>query len=454
MTRDAPRAQTLPARAVLVLLAVVGAGEARADAVLDWNQIALQTTAAAPFDPPRESRTLAIVHAAVFDAVNGIVGEFGPYARRLDVRRSASAEAAAVAAAHHVLVGLYPAQRSVLDAARAGSLAAVPDGPAKEQGIRAGEAAAAHLLALRVDDGAADGGNHEPGGDRPGQPGVWTPTPPGFAPALDPGWGAVRPFVLREGSQFRPGPPPALQSPRYARDFAEIAAIGSATSSIRTQAQTELARFWIATASQNWNPLARRLALARGMTLSQNARAFALLTLAGADASIAAWDAKYAYWQWRPVSAIRRAGEDGNPATVPDASWTPLLITPPFPDYIAGHTAYAGAAAAVLEHLFGRRPGVPLTMTSSTAPGVVLTYTTTADIARGVVDARVWGGVHWRTASARGLQVGRRVGRFAVKHFCKPARRTRNSTPTLRPVRSAGRNSTRSSRRTERLRTR
>jgi PAP2 superfamily len=431
MTHGTRRAYFLPGRALAAVLVAgwstgFGAREVRADSVLDWNQIALEATAAAPFDPPRESRAMAMVHAAVFDAVNAIEEEFQPYAVAVEVEGPASAEAAAIAAAHGVLVGLYPDQRSTLDDARVRSLAGIPDGPAKAKGIRAGKAAASHILALRADDGAATAGT---GGDvPPARPGVWTPTPPALLAALDPGWGAVRPFVLHNGSQFRPRPPPALRSRLYARDFAEIVTIGSATSKTRTSAQTELARFWIATAAQNWNPLARRLSRARRMTLSHNARAFALLNLALADAAIAAWDAKFRYWQWRPVTAIRRAAEDGNPATAPDPSWTPLLTTPPFPDYIAGHTTYAGAAAAVLEHVFGRRPGVPLSMTSASLPGVVLTYDTFAAIAQGVVDARVWGGVHWRTSSVRGLQVGRRIGRLAVRRFC----RRRDSLETAR----------------------
>ncbi len=216
MILDARRAQYLPVSAVLAVLSLLGAGDARADPVLDWNQVALEATAAAPFDPPRESRTLAMVHAAIFDAVNGIAGECHPYARRPEVRRPASAEAAAVAAAHHVLVELYPAQRSMLDAARERSLAEIPEGPSRDEGARAGEAAAAYLLELRAGDGAADaaGDDRDDVGDLPGRPGIWTPTPPGLAPPLDPGWGAVRPFLLRDGSQFRPGPPPALTSAR------------------------------------------------------------------------------------------------------------------------------------------------------------------------------------------------------------------------------------------------
>ena len=348
----------------LILLSVT---TVRADTVLDWNVTALKTTAAAPFNPPVESRNLAIVHAAMFDAVNSIVGEYSPYAIELRAPDGASPDAAAAAAAHYALVQLYPAQQAILDGAYAASLAAIPAGTGRVAGITVGEAVAAQLLALRADDGAeaAIVAPYTPGS----QPGDWIPTPPAFHPALDPGWGTVLPFLLRKSSQFRPGPPPALTSPRFTRDFNEIKEVGSLTSTTRTQDQTNLARFWVSTAPQNWNPAVRQLASARGLSLSQNARAFALVNLAGADAFIAAWDAKFAYNQWRPVTAIRAADSDGNPDTLADPAWTPLLVTPPFPDYIAGHTTYAGAAKQVLEHIFGRNPGVAMTLTSATAPG-------------------------------------------------------------------------------------
>jgi hypothetical protein len=393
----------------------VNAAVASADVVLDWNVIALKTTAAASFNPPLETRNVAIVHAAIFDAVNSITGERPAFVVRLRAPRGASAEAAAIAAAHVTLVTLYPDQQSVLDAAYVESLSRIPDRPGRSSGVHIGEAVAKRILRMRASDGAtaAITAEYTPGH----RPGDWIPTPPATLPALDPGWGSVRPFVLRHGSQFRPGPPPALHSRRYARDFEEIKAIGSNTSVTRRQEETDLARFWIATAAQNWNPVARQLSVALGLTLSQNARAFALLNLAGADAFIAAWDAKFAYNQWRPVTAIRAADEDRNPATDADPLWTPLLVTPPFPDYIAGHTTYAGAAQAVLEHVFGEEPGVVITMTSASAPGVTETYTTFKDIADGVVNARVWGGIHWRTSSALGRSVGKELGRYVVRHF-------------------------------------
>ena len=382
----------------------------------------MRTAAAAPFNPPLESRNAAIVHAAMFDAVNSIVREFHHYAVRLRAPAGASPEAAAVAAAHFALVQLYPDQREALDAAYADSIAVIPGGPGKANGITLGEAVAARILKIRSADGAAAAitAEYTPGVG----PGFWMPTPPTLLPALDPGWGSVRPFLMEDECQFRPGPPPALTSRRYTRDFDEIKEIGSSTSTTRTPEQTGVARLWIATGAQNWNPIARQVAVAHRLTLSQNARAFALLNLAGADAFIAAWDAKFTYNQWRPVTAIRATGSDsdGNPETIEDASWTPLLATPPFPDYIAGHTTYGGAVAKVLEHVFGKNPGVVMTLTSPTAPGVVETFTTFKAIAESVVDARVWGGIHWRTSSVRGRIVGEELGRYAVHRFLKRVR--------------------------------
>jgi len=402
----------------LSALILLGAAVVRADTVLDWNITALKTTAAAPFNPPVESRNLAVVHAAMFDAVNSIIGEFHGYAVEFGAPKGASADAAAAAAAHFALVKLYPEQQTILDIAFAVSLSSISDGPAKAGGIAVGEVVAAEILANRAADGAnaAIIAPYSPGSE----PGDWAPTPPPFRPALDPGWGTVRPFFLRKGWQFRPGPPPALRGQRYTHDFNEIKDLGSATSTARSQDQTDLARFWVSTAPQIWNPAARQVAAAQGLTLSQNARAFALLNLAGADAFIASWDAKFTYNQWRPVTAIRAADSDDNPDTIADSGWTPLLVTPPFPDYIAGHTTYAGAAEEVLEHVFGGHPGVVMKLTSATAPGVIETYNTFEDIADGVVDARVLGGIHWRTSSLRGKRVGEQIGAFAVRHFLKP----------------------------------
>jgi hypothetical protein len=238
---DSPRAQVNYWRAAGTLI-LLGAVIIKADTVLDWNIVALKTTAAAPINPPVESRSLAIVHAAMFDAINSIIGEFRPYAVELSASKGASPDAAGAAAAHFALVRLYPAQQAPLGAAYAASLSGIPDGSAKTDGMTVGEDVAAKILAMRANDGAkaAIVAPYKPGS----APGDWVPTPPAFRPALDPGWDTVRPFFLREGSQFRPEAPPTLTSPQYTGDFNEIKEIGDVTSGTRTQDQTDLARFF------------------------------------------------------------------------------------------------------------------------------------------------------------------------------------------------------------------
>jgi hypothetical protein len=231
--------------------------------------------------------------------------------------------------------------------------------------------------------------------------------------------GLVTPYLLRSGSQFRPPPPPPLTSSRYTRDFRETKAVGEATSTTRTPSQTETARFWNATGAKLWNQVVRQLVLARGYGPTRAARAFALLNLVGADAVIATWDAKFTYSQWRPVTAIRAAGTDGNPATSPDPDWSPLLVTPAYPDYVSAASTVAGAAEAVLGDLFGRRPGT-FSLSSPALPGVVRSYHSFSAAAGEDVDARVWGGIHWRTSDRVGRAVGQRIGRYALGHALQP----------------------------------
>jgi hypothetical protein len=390
--------------------------------VVDWNATALRTTAAAPFDPPLESRNIALVQSAVFDAVSAIRGCH---------RTDASVVAAVATAAHHTLLALYPTEAAALDQAYEASLAKVPDGAARTRGGMVGEAAGRAQLAIRASDHSADTVPYMPASG----PGAWVPTPPAFRPVLDPGWGHVTPFLLRSGSQFRPGPPPALTSPTYTRDFHEIKRVGSAMSADRRPEQTNLARFWVATAPQIWNQAAQQLAVSHGLGVSRAARLFALLNAAGADAFIASWDAKLTYNQWRPVTAIRAADTDGNRHTEADPAWTPLLLTPPFPDYPAGHTTYAGAAETILSSILGTHPGT-FTLRSATAPGVELTYTSFGAVAADVVDARVWGGIHWRTSSEAGRTLGRRIAEYGLAHAPAAHRRL---TPPAPPAAPAGR---------------
>ena len=378
-------------------------------AITNWNVIALKTTAAALFDPPRETRSLAIVSAAVNDAVCSIMRECEVYAGRVAASHDASIEAAVDAAAHDALVALYPGAARSLDASYDLALANVAPGRARDAGVAVGQAAAAAIIAMRANDHSLDVVTYTPA---PGLD-VWQPTPPAFAPALEPGWGLVTPFVLDAGSQLRPPPPPAPGSDAYVRDYLEIVDIGSASSTTRTASQTETARFWVATAPQNWNQVVRELTTSPGMNAAKAARAYMLLNVAGADAIIAAWDAKYAYGEWRPITAIRSTLDDGSSATVPDPSWAPLLTTPRFPDYIAGHATYAGAAERVLTALFGDDPG-ELSITSATAGGVTHTYQSFREIADEVTNARVWGGIHWRTSCVVGRAVGQQVADVAL----------------------------------------
>ena len=381
---------------------------AQTDAIATWNVIALKTTAAGPFSPPREARAMAIVSAAVFDAVNSITQRYPAYAVRAVAARTASVEAAVCGAAYTVLVALYPAASAKLDSARDSVLAHMPGGRPRDEGLATGESVAAALLAIRARDHATDQMTYAPGTGM----GVWMPTPPGFLNALEPRWGKVTPFFMDSGSQFRPAPPPALGSSTYVRDYVEIQRIGVAGSTERQPQQTEAARFWVATAAQLWNQVVRQVTVARRLDPADAAHAYLLLNLAGADATIAAWDAKFAYNQWRPVTAIRNLGDDGSSATNPDTVWTPLIATPPFPDYPAGHTAYGGAAEQVLTDILGETG--TLLISSPSLGGLTHTYRSVREIADEVTNARVWGGVHWRTSSTTGRELGRVVGRHAL----------------------------------------
>lgn len=400
-------AVTLPP-AVVRASKTVGEGDRNTQLLAAWNSIALRTTAAGPFSPPRETRALAIVSGAAFDAVNSITGRYEPWVVRAHARHDASIDAAVSAAAHRVLVVLYPTLATSVDAAYDSLTALVPNGKRKDAGIAVGLAAANAALDARAHDHAMDATSYTPGHGA----GVWIPTPPPFLAALEPGWGKVMPFGLSAGSQFRPDPPPALGSAAYTRDFVEIRAIGQAVSTVRTPAQTEAARFWISTAPQLWNQVVRQLATAPGIDVTSAARMYMLLNFAGADAMIAAWEAKYTYNQWRPVTAIRST-DAADEMIHADPTWLPLLVTPPFPDYPAGHTSYAGAAEEVLTKIAGASPG-DLVISSPTAGGATHHYKTFAEIADEVVNARVWGGVHWRTSSVVGRQLGKQVGRAVL----------------------------------------
>jgi hypothetical protein len=393
---------------------LAGTGTAHADAVTDWNAIMEATVAAPPTNPFFQARWGAIVQLAVFEAVNSVTGDYEPYLGTVAAPAWASPDAAAIAAAHRTLVTLRPGSAPALDAARVQSLAAIPDGPAKNAGIAAGEDAAAAMLLLRANDGWNAIVPYTPGAD----PGDWQPTPPLFAPALLPGWGQVIPFGLEEGSQFRLAPPPALHTGKYANNYNEVKLLGRVDSPFRPQDRTDVARFYAAaTPIQTWNPAARQVSAAQGKTLSENARIFALLAMAMADSSIAVFDTKYSYNRWRPVTAIQHGDIDGNRHTDPDPSWLPLIATPPFPSYASAHASLSGGARAVLERAFGKQD-FAITLTNAQL-GLVLNYTAWGQITDDIDDARVYGGIHFRFDQDAGAHQGRQVGQYILRHYLR-----------------------------------
>jgi hypothetical protein len=385
------------------------------NAVMEWNEIALAATVTAGQGPVPQVRSMTIVQVSVHDAVNAITGKHRTYFSQNPAPAGASADAAAIAAAHRALVTLFtnPAQVAIFDAARSYSLAARGLTEA-DPGIQVGDHAAAAILAARANDGAllAPFPYTAPGA---GTPGVWVTI--GTAPALLPGWGQVTPWVLHSGAQFRPDGPPSLDSGRWARDYNEVKTLGSLTSATRTATQTEIARFWLAPPSVIWNGVARRIIDARGLDASDTAHTLALMYLASADASIACWDAKYVFNFWRPQAAIRNGHLDGNDATAGDPAWTPLFSpTPPHPEYLSGHSTNSSAMATMLAFLFGDNPGVTILATSPTNAGFPRQWTTFSEGVDEVIDARIHSGLHYRTSDEVGAKVGSQVARFVVNH--------------------------------------
>jgi hypothetical protein len=382
---------------------------AHADVVTDWNTATLDAIRAGRTAPPIASRSLAILHVSIYDAVNGIARTHEPYLVQSVAPSSASREAAASAAAHKALVNLFPAAASSFDALHAGILAGIPNGPQKTAGIVWGEFVANQILAARAHDGS-DAIVPPPGGSGPG---VWIPTPPGLLPYLLPQWGFVVPFGMSSGSQFRPLGPPALDSEQYAADYNEVKALGAALGSTRTADQTQIALFWAdgagtETPPGHWNSIAQIIAAGQGNTLEENARLFGLLNIAMADAAICAWDAKYTFHFWRPVTAIAFAE--------PNLMWASFIVTPPFPDYVSGHSTFSGAAATVLPFFYGTED-LPFTTGSDFLPGVTRSFSTCLDAAEEAAVSRLYGGIHFRSANEDGLQAGISIGEWTDSHY-------------------------------------
>lgn len=387
---------------------------ARADMVTDWNQTALRTTEIANAPVPGQTRTMAMVHAAIFDAVNAVSRKYTTYA--VDVRPApgASPEAAAAAAASGILERLYPQQKAITDAALANALAKIPEGAAKADGLRLGQEVAEKLFAMRKDDGSAA---HKSYSFASGA-GVYQATPPINANPILPQWRYVKPFMITSAKQFVFAGPPAPNSAAFAKDLNEVKRLGSKTSTERTNEQTAIAIHWAGSEVMPFNGVARAATAAKGLDLVDSARLFALLNMAMADTLIAGFEAKYTFNHWRPITAIRNAGLADNPAIAADAAWEPLLVTPPHQEYPSAHCLGAGAAVAVLQEIFGSDK----LSTSYVYPplGVARRWESFSQIAKEVENARVWGGIHYRTSDEHGTQIGRQIAEYAMKTYLRP----------------------------------
>jgi hypothetical protein len=388
------------------------------DPVVQWNRtlLAIVRTPGAQPATIHPSRSFAILHAAMYDAVNAIDQTHTPYAVRFSaVPRRASQPAAADAAAHDLLVALYPAFTSTLDTEFQQSLALVPEGVGKTEGVRLGQAVAEAVLALRNNDGASKPPVPYVFGAAPGD---YQSTPPNFPkqPQFT-HWPNVTPFALKRANQFRPGVPPSLKSDRYSDDLNEVQSLGIAGSTAATPDEALTGRFWNGAIQNYWNEIAQTASLDRHLTTAQTARLFALLNLSVADSVIAFYDAKYTYNRWRPVTAIRAAGMDDNPETTPDPNWLPEVVnTAPDPAYPGAHAVISAAGAEVLAAVL-QRDRLDFNVTSEVLPGVERSFASFSAAAEEATQSRIFAGAHFRGDLTSGHRLGRDVADFVVDHF-------------------------------------
>jgi membrane-associated phospholipid phosphatase len=408
------RIQVFLGLSVLTLAAAVS----RADVVTDWNSAALDAIRAGRTAPPVAARALAILHVAIYDAVNGITHTHEPYFVTGKPAGVASVEAAASAAAHRVLIALFQSRQPEFDVLYTTKLGELRDGPSERAGIAWGESVAESILELRSRDHSDAVLPYSP---TPGA-GFWAPTPPANAPALLPQWPMVTPFAMMSAAQFRPPAPPALGSPQWISDYILTKDLGSLSSTTRSIEQTEIARFWAdgagtVTPPGHWNVIAQDVAGQQRTTLEENARLFALLNIAEADAAIVSWDCKFRFEFWRPITAIRNGELDPVAETEKDADWTPLLVTPPFPEYTSGHSTFSAAAAVVLAAFFGG--DIPFVTASEDLPGVVRSFSSFSAAAQEAGISRIYAGIHFLSANEAGLSSGVGLGAYVSANFLK-----------------------------------
>ena len=402
-----PHAPLRYARIALAAALLAAPALAQADAVSDWNIRAGNIIVESKMGTPPAIRVMAVVQTAVYDAVNAITGHYP--AGQPGSAPGASMEAAVAAASRATLAKLIPAQQASIDTVYQSALAAIPDGPAKAAGVAAGEKAAAAVLAVRADDAVAPTETYRPHTT----PGAYVPTAMPAAPQ----WVQRKPWLMASAAQFRPGPPPALASDAWARDYNEVKAIGAKQSALRTAEQTEIARFWEYSLPPIYFGVVHSVTGAPGREVTQNARLLAAVAQAMDDAMIAVFDAKYHYNFWRPATAIRNGDIDGNDATARDASWTPLIDAPMHPEYPSAHAILAGAVGTVLKAELAGGPVPVLSTTSPTAKGITRRWTDIDAFVREVGSARVYEGIHYRTSTDIGTAMGRQIGELAMKRY-------------------------------------
>jgi hypothetical protein len=414
------------ALSVCVLVTWAEVDSVSADVIIDWNQQLIQAIRDDPKPPTEASRDMAMVQAAMYDAVSAVDRTYQPYAPLLPARPNTSEPAAAAVAGHDVLVNLFPSQQPRFDNALNASLVAVSDGSSKAAGISLGHAAANQMIDLRSHDGSTTVVPYTPGTS----PGQWRPTPPDYSPAVSPGWGQVTPFALSSDSQFRPPPPPSLNSPEYAAILNEVRTLGAVNSSVRTPDQTRAGMFWgydragVGPPNILYNQIAQTIAVMQGNTLEQNARLFALLNIAQADAAIAAWDAKYTYNFWRPITAIQQIDPTWQPLGAPGGGARPNF-TPAFPAYISGHSTFGAAVFTILADFYGT-DAIKFTIGSDELPGVFRTYNSFSQAAAENGMSRIYLGIHWQFDNTFGLATGSQIGDLVFNTRLRPEHMARH----------------------------
>jgi hypothetical protein len=389
------------------------------DQVIQWNRTLLQVLQTPGAQPAtvHPTRSMAITQLAVYDAVHAIEGGGTPYLPQPYAPHAASPAAAAAAAAHRALRSLFPSQQALIDSKFQDSLSQIGGGEHVRQGIRVGELAANAILAARAHDGS---GATPPAFVAQSGPGEYQLTPPTFSQPVFTHWGAVTPFALSSGSQFRPPPPPAVNSPRYTADFNEVKSLGEVNSATRSADQTDIGRFWGAAPVQNvWNQIGQIAGMSFHNSIEQNARMFALLDTSVADGVISLYDSKYAYHRWRPVTAVRSADNDGNPDTTGDPNWTPLAATALDPSYAGAHAEISQSAAVALRDFFGT-DRLDLSLTTPSLPSIARSFQSFSQAADEAAVSRIYAGQHFRYDEDAGQALGDEVGDFVVHSILGP----------------------------------